>query len=227
MFAGIVQSVQPVIAATVKDRCRAVRIRTPRGWKVAEGQSISIDGICSTVARRGRGYFEVEYMPMTLARTTAGRFAEGAKLNLERPLKMSDFVDGHFVAGHVDALSRVLTFKKTGTAGLLTIALPKALRRFVAVRGSIAINGVSLTVAAKGSGAVTVALIPHTLSRTNLGALARGDAVNVEVDMLARLAFAAREAGGRVILHAAKRARTKGRITRRGKTQGGYRARGI
>lgn len=186
MFSGITQAVAPVAAASVRQRCRIVRIQTPRGWKLSLGQSVMTDGICTTVARKGKGYFEVEYMPETLSKTTANSFDTGTLLNLERSLKLSDFVDGHFVAGHVDATARVVSAKVTGASRVITIELPKGLRRFVAARGSIAISGVSLTVAHKSGRTITVALVPYTLAHTNLHQLKKGDAVNLEADLLAR-----------------------------------------
>ena len=209
MFAGITQSVQPIISAVVKNRCCTVRIKTPRGWRLALGASVSVDGICSTVARQGKDFFEVAYMPETLKKTTASSFAKGTSLNLERSLKLSDYVDGHFVAGHVDAVARVASFKKTGDAAVLVLELPKQIRAGVVVRGSIAINGVSLTVAHKSEGSIKVALIPYTLMHTNMSSLQKGTFVNVETDMMIRLKVAARESGGRVKCNATKRIRAK------------------
>ena len=186
MFAGITQAVGTVVSASTRDRCRTVRIRTPRGWRLTTGQSVSVDGICSTVVRRSATFFEVTYMPETLSKTTAASFSEGALLNLERSLKLSDFVDGHLVAGHVDGTARVASVKAVGGSCLMSVELPKELKPYVAVHGSIAISGVSLTIAHKSGRTVTVALIPFTLAHTNLGNLKKGDKVNVEVDLLMR-----------------------------------------
>ena len=186
MFAGITQAVGTVVSASTRDRCRTVRIRTPRGWRLTTGQSVSVDGICSTVVRRSTTFFEVTYMPETLSKTTASSFPTGALLNLERSLKLSDFVDGHLVAGHVDGTARVVSVKAVGGSKIVVIELPKEVKSYVSARGSIAINGVGLTVAHKEGRAVTVALIPYTLAHTNLGNLKKGDKVNVEADFLAR-----------------------------------------
>ncbi len=186
MFAGITQAVGPVVSASERNRCHTVRIRTPRGWKPSLGQSVMVDGICSTVEKRGAGFFEVTYMPETLSKTTASSFSEGALLNLERSLKLSDFVDGHLVSGHVDAAARVVAVKAAGGSKTMAIELPKELKAHVSARGSIAINGVSLTVAHKEGRKVTVALIPFTLAHTNLGNLKKGDKVNIEADLLTR-----------------------------------------
>ncbi|OGG52791.1 hypothetical protein A3C20_02305 [Candidatus Kaiserbacteria bacterium RIFCSPHIGHO2_02_FULL_55_25] len=186
MFAGITQAVGTVVSASTQSRCRTVRIRTPRGWKLILGQSVMVDGICSTVEKRGADFFEVTYMPETLSRTTAPSFSKGTLLNLERSLKLSDFVDGHLVAGHVDASARIVAVKATGSSKTLTIELPKELKAYVSARGSVAINGISLTVAHKEGRMVTVALVPFTLAHTNLKGLEKGDKVNVEIDLLTR-----------------------------------------
>ena len=186
MFAGITQAVGSVVSASTQSRCRTVRIRTPRGWKLILGQSVMVDGICSTVEKRGADFFEVTYMPETLSRTTAPSFSKGTLLNLERSLKLSDFVDGHLVAGHVDASARIVAVKATGSSKTLTIELPKELKAYVSARGSVAINGISLTVAHKEGRMVTVALVPFTLAHTNLKGLEKGDKVNVEIDLLTR-----------------------------------------
>ena len=225
MFSGITQAVSPVISAATRDRCRTVRIKAPHGWKLSEGQSVSINGICSTVTRRGKDFFEVEYTPTTLAKATASAFTEGSVLNLERSLKLSDYVDGHFVAGHVDATTRVISFKHTGAAGLLVVELPKSLKQIVATRGSVALNGVSLTVAEKKAGRMTIALVPHTLKHTNLGTLKKGDRVNVEADMLARLTVAADDSGSIVTHNATKRIHQNSRAPRRSQAQSRNRAR--
>ncbi len=201
MFTGIIQATAKVTSAKSAGDCIRVGIKKPKdpkAWKLALGQSISIDGICSTVTAVSKDAFEVEYMPETLKKTTAGSFAKGVLVNLERSLALKDFVDGHIVQGHVDARARAASIADEGNTRRIAIEIPKDLARFVAALGSIAINGVSLTVARFESGKATVALIPHTLSHTNLGALKRGDSVNIEVDVMARYIVAAMEANGRV-----------------------------
>lgn len=194
MFAGITQAVGTVVTASERNRCRTVRIRTPRGWKLSPGQSVMVDGICSTVEKRSAAFFEVTYMPETLLKTTASTFEKGSRLNLERPLKLSDFVDGHLVAGHVDVAARIVAVKAAGGSKTITIELPKELKEYVSARGSIALNGVSLTVAHKEGRTVTVALVPFTLAHTNLDGLKKGNKVNAEADILMRsLVSAARK----------------------------------
>lgn len=167
------------------------RISRPAGWKVAPGDSVSVDGICSTVARLARDRFEVDYMPETLARTTAGSFKNGSRVNLELPLRASDRLDGHIVQGHVDARGEVRAVRKVGDSVVLTIGFPKEYAQFIAEKGSIAVNGVSLTVTAVAGGGArmpyfSVALVAYTLAHTNLRALRKGDKVNLEVDIIAR-----------------------------------------
>jgi len=186
MFSGIIQTTAPVISAKEHEEILRIQIGKPRGWKLALGASVAIDGICSTVVARSVKSFDVEYMPETLSKTTAGTFTKGMHVNLERSLKLSDTLDGHFVAGHVDARADIVEIKKRGRATDMSIQLPRDLLQFVVPQGSIAINGVSLTVARVKNSTIVVALIPHTLSHTNLGSLRRGDTVNVEVDLLAR-----------------------------------------
>lgn len=198
MFTGIIQATAKVTSAKKAGDCIRIGIRKPAAWKLVLGQSISIDGICSTVVARSKDTFDVEYMPETLLKTTAGSFAHDTLVNLERSLTLNDFIDGHIVQGHVDARARVTGVVDEGNTRRITVEIPKALVRYVAALGSIALNGVSLTVARLESGSATVALIPHTLAHTNLGALKKGDLVNMEADLLARHIVAALETGGRV-----------------------------
>lgn len=203
MFSGIVETTSPVISAIVRGRCRCVMIKKPRGWKLHTGESVNVDGICSTIVAHNAGTFEVEYMPETLSKTTAGMFSPKRAVNLERSLRWSGRVHGHFVAGHVEAVSRVVKIEKQGRSRLLTISVLRTFRQQVVLRGSIAVNGVSLTVARVGRGFIAIALIPYTLRATDLGALKRGDAVNIEYDLLARYALGRHS--GRVKRHAKKR----------------------
>lgn len=188
----------------MRGRCLCVDVALPRDWKLAIGESVSVDGICSTIVAMNSRLFSVEYMPETLKKTTAAAFASKRVVNLERSLKWNERVHGHVVAGHVDAKGRVVSFDNVGRSKRLVVRVPLGLSRFIAARGSIAINGVSLTIVAAQKGRVEVALIPHTLAATNLANLKRGDEVNVECDLLARYALNAR-----VKPHAAKRVRTQ------------------
>lgn len=186
MFNGIIQETASVIAAETRGKSRVVHIQKPAKWRFKRGASVAVDGICSTVRAQGAAYVEVEYMPETLDKTTAAAFSKGSVVNLERSLRMTEMVDGHFVQGHVDARGVVASVKKRGMSCEMTIRIPKALMRLVARKGSITVNGVSLTVTAVSGTAFSVALVSHTLAHTNLKYLKKGDEVNIETDMIAR-----------------------------------------
>jgi riboflavin synthase len=186
MFTGIIRAKAGIKKIEKRGENKAVTIALPRGWKLPDGASVAVEGICSTVIRSGRGVFEVEYMPETLRLTTAADFTRGHVVNLEPPLRLGDTLDGHFVQGHVDGVAEVARVGTSGSAHEITIRIPGELQKFIAHKGSITMNGVALTVARTKSGECTVALIPYTLEHTNLGALQKGDRVNIEVDLLAR-----------------------------------------
>lgn len=182
MFTGIIKEIGILKKKTPKAFGASFVISTK--LRVKLGNSICVNGACLTVTKKSRGGFEADVVPETLACTNLGRFRIGAKLNLEPAMRIKDAFGGHFVAGHVDSMATVL---KNGTS--LTIKIPKNLACFVAKKGSIAINGVSLTVADTKRMLVTVALIPFTQKYTNLGALRHGDLVNVEIDLIARYLY--------------------------------------
>jgi riboflavin synthase len=150
------------------------------------GESICVDGVCLSVAAIGGEGFEVDATAETLGRTTLGGLAIGAALNLERALRAGDRLGGHMVTGHVDGVGRVRSRRPVGEAVEMTVALPPELSRFVAEKGSIAVNGVSMTVNAVQGSDMNLAVIPITQQATNLGTLAPGDPVNLEVDLVAR-----------------------------------------
>jgi riboflavin synthase len=150
------------------------------------GESIAVDGVCLSVVETLPDGFEVDATAETLARSTLGAVVAGRTLNLERALRAGDRLGGHLVTGHVDAVGTLASQREVGEAVEMSFALPAALARFVAEKGSIAINGVSMTVNAVGAATFGVAAIPITRQMTNLGALAVGDRVNLEVDLIAR-----------------------------------------
>ncbi len=203
MFTGIIEKTGRVKAVLSQHQGIRVRIEKPRGWKLVLGQSISIDGICSTVVAKSATTFEVDYMPETILKTTARAMTEDSVVNLERSLVYGARIDGHFVLGHVDAEAAVRDITAQGSSRLISLHLPSALTRYVALHGSITVDGVALTVARLKSRTCTVALIPHTLTHTNLGLIAIGDGVNIEVDYLARYGIAATLKGGTVLRNAA------------------------
>ncbi|MCR4328434.1 MAG: riboflavin synthase [Patescibacteria group bacterium] len=187
MFTGIIQATGRVIASVPAGGLLRVRITMPKSWRMAEGRSIAVDGICSTVTNMGAGWCEVEYMPETLRHTTAKYFKTGSVVNLERSLAMGDALDGHVVQGHVDGRGRVSGIRNDGAHSVvISIVISKLFEKYVALKGSITVNGVSLTVSEKRKNCFSVALIPYTLRATNLGAVRKGDEVNIETDILAR-----------------------------------------
>ncbi len=163
-----------------------VRVATPAGWVLKKGQSISVDGVCLTVIAKDKKQFSADAMPETLKKTTLSGFSRGRIVNLERALRASDLLDGHLIQGHVDARAQVLRVEIQGTSKLITVRVPQAVMKRIALHGSVAINGASLTIAKRSGSAITVALIPYTLAHTNLGTLKKGDEVNLETDFLAR-----------------------------------------
>jgi riboflavin synthase len=167
---------------------------------IAIGASIACSGPCLTVvatgAHNGRTSFAVDAAAETLAVTTAGQWGIGARLNLERALKIGDELGGHLVSGHVDGIAEVLTREDLPDMARMTLRVPARLARFIATKGSVALDGVSLTVNEVDQDKFSVLIIPHTLAVTTLGAARRGDALNIEVDQMARYAARLSEARG-------------------------------
>lgn len=186
MFTGIVAAVGTVLQAKPARGGLRIVIDSGRlGLKdVAVGDSIAVNGTCLTVvARKGRK-FQADVSRATLASTTG--FAARDRVNLEKAMRLSDRLGGHLVSGHVDGVGRVARTKTAGGNRLLAVAAPNSLAKYIARKGSVAVDGVSLTVNEVDGTEFEVNLIPHTLARTNLGKLRAGDRVNLEVDMLAR-----------------------------------------
>ena len=153
----------------------------------AVGDSVSIVGVCLTVVEAGGGRIAFDVVPETLSRTTLGRLAPGSRVNLEPALRVGDPLGGHVVQGHIDGVGRVLSSEDADAGRRLRIDVPEAVLRYCTEKGSIAVDGVSLTIAALHDDGVEVALVPHTLEETTLSELAAGDEVNLEPDVLAKL----------------------------------------
>jgi riboflavin synthase len=189
MFTGIVTDIGEVLATMREGDLRA-RIAT--GYDVAgidRGASIACDGICLTVVATGsapRPWFEVQISAETAARSTAGSWAPGRRLNLERALRVGDELGGHIVSGHVDGLAEVLAVRPEGASLRVTLRAPAALAGFIAPKGSVALDGTSLTVNEVAGTDFGINLIPHTLAATTWGSVAPGRPVNLEIDTLAR-----------------------------------------
>ncbi len=204
MFTGIIEQMARVTAVRVQQEGIRVGIEKPDGWKLRVGQSISIDGVCSTVVAQSARTFEVDYMPETISKTTVGTITKGRRVNLERSLEFGARIEGHIVQGHVDAITEITNITLQGSSRLLSFRIPAALRRYVVLHGSITMHGVSLTVARLRAGLCTVALIPHTLTHTNLGEQIKGNAIHIEIDYLARYGIAGTTRSGTVLRNAAK-----------------------
>jgi len=186
VFTGLVHAVGRVLSVGRAGEGVRVTVATPLGGELRDGDSIAVNGVCLTATAAGPSSFAAEVMNETLARTSLRSVHPGDGVNLELALRAGDRLGGHVVQGHVDALGTVLAAAPDGFARRLTIEAPPDLLRFVVGRGSIAVDGVSLTVAELDAGSFTVSLIPETLKRTNLGEAAQGSNVNLEVDVLAK-----------------------------------------
>lgn len=186
MFTGIVAELGEVESIDSSADGARIRVRTGLAAELAEGDSISLNGACLTAAAAGDGAFEADVMQQTLSLTALGGLEEGDPVNLELALRAADRLGGHVVQGHVDGTGTIASVAEDGFARRVRVDLTDELLGFVVEHGSIAIDGVSLTVSALGEGWLEVSLIPETIERTTLGRAAPGDAVNVECDVLAR-----------------------------------------
>ena len=186
MFTGIIAAVGTV--REVEPAAGGVRVTIDAGTLdltgVRSGDSIAVDGVCLTAVKLQSSGFEADVSQETLNCTTG--FAAGARVNLEKSLRLADPLGGHLVSGHVDGMGTVTRFEASGENRLLAVAAPRELAKYIARKGSIAVNGVSLTVNAVNHSAFEINLIPHTLQATNLNGLTIGSRVNLEVDLLAR-----------------------------------------
>lgn len=196
MFTGIITDIGRIAAL---ERRGDLRARIATGYDTGGidiGASIACDGVCLTVVALGTDWFEVDISAETLSKTNLGGWSEGRAINLERALKVGDELGGHIVSGHVDGLAEVIARRDEGDSTRLTFRAPGALAGFIAPKGSIALNGTSLTVNEVSGAEFGVNLIPHTKEVTNWGAAQVGDLINLEIDTLARYVARLREWGG-------------------------------
>jgi riboflavin synthase len=186
MFTGIITELGTVEAVEGSDEGARLRIRAELASELEGGDSVAVNGACLTATSAGTGAFEADVMHQTLSLTTLGNLDSDSRVNLELPLRAADRLGGHVVQGHVDGTATVVEVSEDGFAKRLRLELPHELLPYVVERGSVAIEGVSLTVAELTGSALEVSLIPETLERTTLGSLVPGARVNVECDVLAR-----------------------------------------
>jgi riboflavin synthase len=200
MFTGLIEEIATIADAQPIARGRRFRVRASSGLDLSPGDSVALSGVCLTVESRdpGRGLFQVSATGETVRRTTAKRWRAGTRLHLERALKLGDRLGGHLVQGHVEAIGRVARAARDGDGFMLAIALPREVSRYVLLKGSIAIDGVSLTVAVRVGSECRIQIVPETLRRTLLGTYRAGREVNIEADMLGKYAesLAGSRAGG-------------------------------
>jgi riboflavin synthase len=182
MFTGLVQALGTVTAL----EGGRLAVETPLAAELSAGDSVSVNGVCLTASGVAGGGFTADVMDETLRRSSLGGLGPGSRVNLELPLRAADRLGGHFVQGHVDGVGTVGEVREEGFSRVVVVEADGDLLRYVVEKGSIAVDGVSLTVSALDADGFEVSLIPETLERTTLGAVAPGDGVNLEVDVLAK-----------------------------------------
>jgi riboflavin synthase len=187
MFTGIIQEIGIVRGAVNRGGNLAIEIEARKtAPRLDIGASVSINGACQTVTSKDEQHFKVEAIKETLDRTNLGELRAGSRVNLEAPLSMNDLLHGHLVQGHIDCTSRIRDIGPIEGSTILTFDLPMEYKKYLIEKGSIAIDGVSLTIMDISSGAFRVSIIPHTMSSTIFQYLKAGDSVNLEFDMLAK-----------------------------------------
>ena len=186
MFTGLVADLGTVAALEATGDGVRLRVSSTLAGELSEGDSVAVNGVCLTATQVADGQFTADVMHETLRRSSLAEVADGTRVNLELPLRAADRLGGHVVQGHVDGVGAIRDAVEDGFARVVTIDAPPELLRYVVEKGSIAVDGVSLTVASVTADTFSVSLIPETLERTNLGAAAAGTPVNLEVDVLAK-----------------------------------------
>jgi len=195
MFNGIIQTTGNI--ELIKEVNSGAILKLNAGnlaVSLKNGDSIAVDGVCLTVVRKNGKSLQIDVSGETWNRTNLSKKTKGSRVNLESPLTMGTFISGHFLQGHVEGVGQVASWQKTSKQDVrLSIRMPKDLIRYCVQKGSIAINGVSLTIAGLRKKVIEIALIPYTLEHTNLGELQRGDWVNIETDVIGRYVVSAVE----------------------------------
>jgi riboflavin synthase len=196
MFTGLIAGVGRVSALDQNDAGATLQVRTELAGQLKEGDSIAVNGVCLTATEVGGEGFRAQVMNESLQRSSLGGLERGDRVNLELALRAGDRLGGHVVQGHVDGTGTVRGVREEGFSRVLEIEIEDGLGRYLVAKGSVAVDGVSLTVSRLGERSFQVSLIPETLSRTNLAGLDSGDRVNIEVDILAKHAERLIEARG-------------------------------
>jgi riboflavin synthase len=186
MFTGLIEDIGTVERIDTGDEGARLRIRTPLAGELSSGDSIAVNGACLTAVAADGDAFEADVVNQTLERTSLGPLRPGERVNLELPMRLGDRLGGHLVQGHVDGTGDVVGSTEDGIGRRLAISVPEDLRRYLVERGSVTVDGVSLTIAGVSDGTFEVALIPETLERTTLGEAGEGRRVNLELDVIAR-----------------------------------------
>lgn len=187
MFTGIIEEIGKIENISKQNGHKIFVVSTKKilnGKKI--GDSICVNGTCTTITKKTKNSFSFTAIPETLAKTNLDFLQPSDPVNLESSLTLHKALDGHIVQGHIDTRAQVINFKANTAKNQLTITLPKTLKKYLALKGSITINGVSLTVSALNNNSFSVDLIPHTIKETNLGLLKKNDYVNLEIDIIAR-----------------------------------------
>lgn len=186
MFTGLVSNIGKISTITGSDDNKSFVISHDGSLKTKISDSVSVDGACMTITKKSLNSFTVVAMPETLNRTLFGTYKKASSVNLELPLKISDRLGGHFVTGHVDFMAKIINIDSLKGSKTLHIEFPPSFCKYFAFKGSVCVNGVSLTISKLESRHFEVSLIPYTLKNTNLGLLKKDDYVNIEVDLISR-----------------------------------------
>ena len=183
MFTGIIEEVGKVKEVSGKKGVLILQTSFP---DLRTGESVSVNGVCLTISRKDKNLVSFDLSPETLQKTALGRLKINQPVNLERALRLGDRLGGHLVTGHIDGKGKILAIRKTGAGKEMTVLFPPEIKKYLAAKGSVTIEGVSLTISGLSGNRLSIALIPYTLNKTTLGEKRVGDEVNLEVDIIAR-----------------------------------------
>jgi len=196
MFTGLIEATGQIVESTPTDGGARLRIGSPFARELGLGDSVAVNGVCLTVIARDEREIAADAGPETLRVTTLGGLKRGARVNLERPLAANARLGGHFVQGHVDAIGHIADIRSEADFQWVTVGFPRELAPYIVSKGSIAVDGISLTVARLGEDRFDVMIVPFTLDHTNLGFAHVGDRVNLECDLIGKYVARAAELAG-------------------------------